>query len=171
MIPNRSQAPQISRQRLVLDTNICLDLFMFRDPRWQALLDAIVSGEAEAVTRADCRKEFELVLAYEKMQLSAEAQAGILADYDRCIALAPFTSPGSETDLSALPPLIPLPVCKDGDDQKFLELAAAARADVLITKDKALLKLARKTIRLGLFRIFSPEAWVASFLSNPDLRK
>ena len=165
MIPKAPLTSQTFRQRLVLDTNVCLDLFMFRDPRWQALLDAIVSGEAEAVTRADCRKEFELVLAYEKMQLSADAQNEILAEYDRCIALAAL--PDQDT-ASALPVL---PRCKDGDDQKFLELAAAAGADALITKDKALLKLARKTIRSGLFRIFSPEAWVASFLSNPDLRK
>ena len=159
MIPNASQA---FRQRLVLDTNVCLDLFMFRDPRWQALQQAMASGEVEAVTRADCRREFELVLAYEKMGLSPHEQSAILAEFDRCIAL--LTSDPTE----ALPAL---PSCKDGDDQKFLELAAAAGADALITKDKALLKLARKTLRLGLFRIFSPEAWIASFLSNPDLRK
>ena len=162
MIPNASQA---FRQRLVLDTNVCLDLFMFRDPRWQALQEAIASGEAEAVTRADCRREFELVLAYEKMGLPPDQQAGILAEFDRRIALL------AVDPTEALPTLPALPRCKDGDDQKFLELAAAARADVLITKDKALLKLARKTMRLGLFRIFSPEAWIASFLSNPDLRK
>ena len=53
-----------------------------------------------------------------------------------------------------------LPVCTDRDDQKFLEVARDARAAVLITKDKALLKLARKTARAGLFRIMLPEAWV-----------
>jgi predicted nucleic acid-binding protein len=42
-------------KRIVLDTNVCLDLFVFNDPRWAALLAAIESGEVEAVTRADCR--------------------------------------------------------------------------------------------------------------------
>ena len=53
-----------------------------------------------------------------------------------------------------------LPVCTDKDDQKFLEVARDAGADILITKDKALLKLARKTAQAGLFRIMLPEAWV-----------
>jgi predicted nucleic acid-binding protein len=51
-------------------------------------------------------------------------------------------------------------LCSDRDDQKFLEVARDARAAVLITKDKALLKLARKTAQAGLFRILLPEAWV-----------
>ncbi|HEU4777610.1 MAG TPA: PIN domain-containing protein, partial [Telluria sp.] len=42
-------------QRIVLDTNVCLDLFVFRDPRWSDLLAALESGAVEAVTRADCR--------------------------------------------------------------------------------------------------------------------
>jgi hypothetical protein len=58
------------------------------------------------------------------------------------------------------PKLVRLPVCTDRDDQKFLEVARDAGAAVLITKDKALLKLARKTAQAGLFRIMVPEAWL-----------
>ena len=32
-------------------------------------------------------------------------------------------------------------------------------ADILITKDKALLKLARKTAKAGMFKIMLPEGW------------
>ena len=39
----------------------------------------------------------------------------------------------------------PLPRCKDKDDQKFLELSARCGADVLVSKDKALLKLRGRT--------------------------
>ena len=53
-----------------------------------------------------------------------------------------------------------LPVCTDKDDQKFLELARDTGASVLITKDKALLKLNRRTVRDGLFKIMLPEAWL-----------
>jgi predicted nucleic acid-binding protein len=35
--------------------------------------------------------------------------------------------------------------CKDRDDQKFLELSARCSADVLVSKDKALLKLRGRT--------------------------
>ena len=48
----------------------------------------------------------------------------------------------------------------DRDDQKFLEIARDAGASVLITKDKALLKLGRRTLREGLFKIMVPEAWL-----------
>jgi predicted nucleic acid-binding protein len=56
---------------------------------------------------------------------------------------------------------IQLPRCSDRDDQKFLELARDAKANILLTKDKALLKLARKTQQAGLFRIMLPQTWVA----------
>lgn len=150
----------VQRQRIVLDTNVCLDLFMFRDPRWQILMDALIHGEVRAVSCDDCRREFALVLAYDKMKLSAPAQAEILAQFDQLIALH-TRSPEPAS------PAIALPVCKDGDDQKFLELALAAGADVLVTKDKALLKLARKTLRNGQFRILSPEQWQKSYRAEP----
>ena len=47
--------------------------------------------------------------------------------------------------------------CSDRDDQKFLDLAYTARADWLVTKDKALLKLARRARRDGL-KILLPAA-------------
>ena len=56
-----------------------------------------------------------------------------------------------------------LPRCKDRDDQKFLELAARCAADLLVTKDKALLRLRGRTT-LG-FRILKPAA--ASVLLPP----
>lgn len=140
----------------MLDTNVCLDLFMFRDTRWHALQDALICGEIEAYTRHDCRREFELVLAYDKLKLPPASQAAILAEFDRWIRLYV-----GATEVAASAMACALPVCKDGDDQKFLELALACEADVLITKDKALLKLARKTARNGQFSILAPETWLA----------
>ncbi|MBC7859394.1 MAG: PIN domain-containing protein, partial [Burkholderiaceae bacterium] len=55
-----------------------------------------------------------------------------------------------------------LPVCTDKDDQKFLEVARDAGATTLITKDKALLKLGRKTANAGMFKIIVPQAWSLS---------
>ena len=46
-----------------------------------------------------------------------------------------------------------LPKCSDPDDQKLLELAYAARADCLVTRDQALLAL-----RTPLFQILSADA-------------
>jgi predicted nucleic acid-binding protein len=54
-----------------------------------------------------------------------------------------------------------LPLCKDPDDQKFLELAFSSGADVLITKDRALLDLSRRKKRqVGRtlsFRVLTPD--------------
>ncbi|MFM8467641.1 MAG: putative toxin-antitoxin system toxin component, PIN family [Oxalobacteraceae bacterium] len=155
MIPKASAS---FRPRVVLDTNVCLDLFMFRDLRWQALLAPLVRGEVEAFTRHDCRREFELVLAYDKWKLSTQAQSEILMEFDQHIRRYAGGDDAAAGDTAS-----GLPVCKDSDDQKFLEVALACRADVLITKDKALLKLARKTARLGQFTILPPESWQGWF--------
>lgn len=141
-------------KRVVLDTNVCLDLFVFRDPRWTTLLDALRSGRLEAATREDCRTEWHLVLRYPHLKLDEERRTATMAEFDALIPCHPMprqTEASEET--------VRLPLCKDKDDQKFLELARDVRADVLITKDKALLKLARKTRRDGLFAIMTPEAW------------
>ncbi|NHZ65384.1 putative toxin-antitoxin system toxin component, PIN family [Massilia genomosp. 1] len=136
-------------KRIVLDTNVCLDLFVFHDPRWASLLAAIDSGSVEAVTRADCREEYLVVLHYKHLPLDEASRPLAAARFDALITvLAPDAKP------------VRLPVCTDRDDQKFLELARDAGADILITKDKALLKLARKTAQAGMFRIMLPEAWV-----------
>ena len=60
---------------------------------------------------------------------------------------------------------VALPRCSDPDDQKFMELARNARADWLITKDKALLKLGRKTMQVANFGIRTPLQW--AWASNP----
>ncbi|MFD2367251.1 putative toxin-antitoxin system toxin component, PIN family [Pseudoduganella sp. GCM10020061] len=136
-------------QRIVLDTNVCLDLFVFRDPRWERLLAALESGAVEAVTRADCRDEYRIVLHYPHLPVD---DAGRTQSAERFDALIRVVEPAQKP--------VRLPVCTDKDDQKFLELARDAGAHILITKDKALLKLGRKTAQAGLFRIMVPELWI-----------
>jgi putative PIN family toxin of toxin-antitoxin system len=139
------------KKTIVLDTNVCLDLFVFRDPRWASLLAALESGAVEAVTRADCRDEYLFVLHYPHLPLDESTRPGAAARFD---ALIRVVAPDSRA--------VRLPVCTDRDDQKFLEIARDAGAEVLVSKDKALLKLAKKTAREGLFRIMTPEVWVKS---------
>jgi len=147
-----SHPPRPIRQRLVLDTNVCLDLFVFQDPRWDSLATALENKAVEAVTRADCRQEWLNVLHSSHLGLDNPSKERSAAKFDALIHCLPL-------ELAALSE-VRLPLCKDQDDQKFLELARDARADILITKDKALLKLARKTARLNLFAIMLPETWV-----------
>jgi putative PIN family toxin of toxin-antitoxin system len=136
-------------KRVVLDTNVCLDLFVFHDPRWDKLLTALKEGSIEAVTREDCRMEWQIVLGYPHLPLDEESRARSNAEFDTLIAC-----------IASSPGLAKLPICSDPDDQKFLELARDACAGMLITKDKALLKLGRKTARAGLFTILTPDTWI-----------
>ena len=142
--------------RIVLDTNVCLDLFVFHDPRWKPLLAAIEAREVEAVTRADCRDEYLIVLHYSHLPLDGGTRPTAAARFDELITVV---------DAPAKP--VRLPVCTDKDDQKFLEISRDAGADILITKDKALLKLARKTAQAGMFKIMVPEAWVKLSAAPP----
>lgn len=138
-------------QRLVLDTNVWLDLLLFGDVRCLALRDALERGAAIALTDVACRTEWHRVLGYPALRL-ADGEAERLRDrYDAMVV---------RVDAPTRPqPWPPLPRCKDGDDQKFLELACAAHASVLLTRDDALLALGRRTLRAGLFRICSPECY------------
>ena len=140
-----------SPNRIVLDTTVCLDLFVFRDPRWLRLMHALTSGEVEAVTRADCRMEWQIVLGYTHLELDEATQTAVRAEFDALIKPFADIIPTES---------IKLPLCRDTDDQKFIELAYQSGATMLITKDKALLKVARKTQKAGLFQIVTPEVWV-----------
>ena len=146
-----------STERLVLDTNICLDLFVFRDLRWQRLQSAMERGEVACVTREDCRNEWIAVLDYPRFALNDSTRQTAIDAFDRLITLVSHDTP----------PDLRLPVCKDRADQKFIELAACSGASHLLSKDKALLKLAGRARRLGLFEIISPAQWVARYPLDP----
>ena len=137
--------------RLVLDTNVVLDLLHFDDPAVAPIRRALQEGKAACIGNAACRDELAHVLSYPQFKITEHEARRILDEYD---ALA------QPCHLAADATLPPLPQCRDPDDQKFLELARAAKADLLVTKDKALLALARKVGRLGL-QILTPAEAVA----------
>ncbi len=131
--------------RIVLDTNVVLDLVVFGDPSTATLLAAIEAKRVTLLASTECRAEFRRVLGYPRFRLDDPAQAAALRWFD------------AFAQIGAAPPAHPpLPRCSDPDDQKFLDLAWAAGADVLVTKDKALLHLARRIAKLGRFLVSSP---------------
>lgn len=138
-------------QRLVLDTNVWLDLLLFADVRCAALQVALQTGRAVALSSPACRSEWQRVLAYPALRLDDCRAEQLRHRYDAlALQVAAPTRPQ---------PWPPLPRCKDADDQKFLELACAGHASVLLTRDDALLSLGPRTLRAGLFRICSPERY------------
>ncbi len=136
------------KPRLVLDTNVWLDWLVFDDPAIVPIRNAAGTGRIEIYIDAVCEEELAKVLArgFAKRALDAKAQADCIA---QCRRLA------KRIDAPAPAPHGMLPVCRDADDQKFLEAALAAGAEFLITKDRELLALAKKRARLP-FRDLTP---------------
>ncbi len=143
--PERSAA---SAPGLVLDTNVALDWLAFGDPRVRALVAAIERGAVRLVTDEACLEELRRALAYPELKLDAAAQARALARYLGHARRLDGATRGDATKL---------PRCADPDDQKFLGLAWQARAAWLLTRDKALLALARRLA--GEFSIVTPQAF------------
>ena len=134
--------------RLVLDTNIWLDWLVFKDSSLLYLKKSVAEGKAVIVIDAACEAELERVLAYDlaRHTLDAAGQAAALAECRRIAKRIDAQLTEAERKL--------LPRCVDPDDQKFLELALAAQAAFLISKDHKLLELARRTRQ---FRILVPK--------------
>ena len=133
------------KMRLVLDTNVWLDWLVFKDPAIAPLQAAVAEGRAEILIDAACEAELARVLAYDlgRHSIGPDAQAACLAECRRVAGRIQNSSLGG-TDL---------PRCEAPADQIFLEAALAARADVLVTKDRALLALGRRALP---FRIVGP---------------
>jgi putative PIN family toxin of toxin-antitoxin system len=146
--------------RIVLDTNVCLDLFVFRDPLCSHLLAALCSGAVQAVTRDDCREEWQRVLHYPQLPIDDRQRPVFREAFDALIQLLP-------PEASTVTGDVPLPRCADPDDQKFLELALASRARWLLSKDNELLKLDRRTRGAGLFAIRLPQLWSIADARSP----
>lgn len=138
--------------RVVLDTNVWLDLLVFDDATCIALRDALATGEVEAIADAACRDEWRRVLGYPRLALDASQRDAALAAFDARLRLLPAAERNP-------PAATKLPRCADPDDQKFLELAQACGARWLFSRDNALLMLARRTRRDHGFDIVAPQAW------------
>ncbi len=134
-----SQAPEASLTRVVLDTNIVLDLWLYKDSATPALLEALENKSVQWLATQVMRDELERVLAYthivKRLAFSQLTAQDILAQFDAHAQLMPIATKCQF-------------VCKDGDDQKFIDLAAEQKTQ-LISKDKAVLTMRNRMARLG----------------------
>jgi putative PIN family toxin of toxin-antitoxin system len=124
---------------LVLDTNIVLDLYIFADPATPALRTALEAKSLQWIATQTMRDELARVLAYShivpRMQFYKVTADDVLARFDALVALVP-DAPKARY------------VCKDADDQKFIDLAVAHQS-LLLSKDKAVLTMAKRLRPLG----------------------
>jgi putative PIN family toxin of toxin-antitoxin system len=142
-----------ARAVAVIDTNAWLDLYVFGDPQARELAQALQARSILAVRSH--RTDAELQAVLQRPALAARCAAPRRAALvDQWLADA---QPMSDEAI------LPAPwTCRDADDQKFLDLANSSGAAWLITKDRALLELARKTRRNGL-QIVTPAVFAATF--------
>ena len=123
---------------VVVDTNVALDLLIFSDPRTAPLRALLAQGRLDWIATQVMRDELERVLAYphivSRMDFYRVDAAQVLAAFDaqaRLVDIAPRVAY----------------VCKDADDQKFIDLAAAHRA-ILLSKDKAVICMRKRLLTL-----------------------
>ncbi|MCF8168199.1 MAG: PIN domain-containing protein [Rhodoferax sp.] len=124
---------------IVLDTNIVLDLFVFRDPATLGLHHALQSGSVRWLVTAAMRDELERVLAYaqiaRRLSFYDIPSHGVLAQMDA------FSYPAAAAPKAVF-------TCKDPDDQKFVDLAVAHGAR-LLSKDRAVLCMRKRLATCG----------------------
>ena len=125
---------------VVLDTNIVLDVFVFNDAATISLRQALAAGTLQWLATQAMRDELARVLAYPKIvtrlafyKLQAE---DVLAAFDQQARLVDVPAKCSLN-------------CSDPDDQKFIDLAVAQQA-LLLSKDRAVLSMAKRLLRQGI---------------------
>jgi putative PIN family toxin of toxin-antitoxin system len=159
MLPHAS--PPVPR--IVLDSNVWIDILVFDDPHTRPIRAALERGTLCALIDARCLAELTYVLDYPQFAKRAVDKQAALATVARLTQLIePATSDDDAAAARALPQ------CKDRDDQKFIELAHAGRAHWLVSKDRAVLKLARRIARDFGFRIAQPAHFVEACLSSHE---
>ena len=131
--------PLANTPRLVLDTNIVLDLLVFEDSAVRKLREALESGVVCWLATAAMRNEFVRVLDYPHIVphvcALGNTSAHVLAQFDGL--------------RHAVPPAVQAAVrCSDFDDQMFIDLAVAHQT-ILLSKDHAVLRLRKRLAALG----------------------
>jgi len=138
--------PQIP-PRAVIDTQIVMDWLVFGEPRLAPLVEALESGQLKWIGRPPMLDELRHVL-------SRGVAAERLPNLPRIEEVFALRCHMIEAEPA---PAVRL-ICRDPDDQKFIDLALAERATWLFSRDKAVLALRKRALAFGL-TITTIESW------------
>lgn len=126
-------------RQVVVDTNIVLDVLVFEEEAAAPLRDALRAGEVRWCVTPPMRVELERVLDYpmiaRRRAQRALSVSEVLDQFDAWADVQPIAAKAPYT-------------CKDPDDQGFIDLACALGVE-LISKDKAVLAMRNRLLRLG----------------------
>ena len=141
----------ISALSVVLDTNVVLDWLVFGHADGKTLGAALGNGELHWIATAAMRDEFAHLLGRGALDRWQPDLPALHARWDCYCTELPTPAPtGPASHLR----------CTDPADQKFIDLAASHRGCLLLSRDRAVLKLARKLGALGV-SVITPAAWAA----------
>ena len=142
-----SQAP-----RIVLDTNVCLDLFVFDDPCVARLHEALRTGAVVAWwTMLPCRVAAGPCLSAAELDAAPRAKRRIERfDGQRCIGSPPRPRRPPRRVCRAAR----IPTIRSSSNSR-----CASGARWLLSRDDHLLALDRRTQSRGRFGILTPQAW------------
>lgn len=143
--PGWGPAALVPYDLAVLDTQVVLDWLVFRDASAVSLGRAIESRSVCWLASAPMLREIERVL---DRGVGAAWSPDRAAIRDTCGRLAHPVQVAADSPLR----------CADPDDQMFIDLALAARACWLFTRDKALLRLAPRARDRGVC-VLRPIDW------------
>ena len=131
----------------VIDTQIVMEWLVFKDAKAAPLAQALEQGLVRWIGSPAMLGELRHVLG-----------RGIAAKFAPDLPLIEQAFARHCLTIDARPlPAVRL-VCRDPNDQMFIDLAIAARARWLISRDRDLLALAKRARTAGL-AILTPEAW------------
>ena len=137
---------------IIIDSQSLFDWMVFQDPVCSGWNTALAGQVWKWIFTSEMKAEFDHVAAKgfgERWPVRAEAVATTWARHAHAVDTP--CAPGAAARLH----------CTDADDQKFIDLAIATRAHTLVTRDKALLRLARKALDRHGVRICRPDTWSA----------
>jgi len=126
------------KPRLVLDTNVILDLLVFQDPAAEVVRMALDAKLVDAVRSEASMLELIDVIQRPSFKMSEEQQQAILKSWENSTRLLENTT------------IKPAPfTCRDQDDQVFLDMAYSLRPALLLSKDLRVLELQAIAKRYG----------------------
>ena len=124
--------------KVVLDTNIWLDLLLFKDINLNYIINAIHQKHLQVYACQKMYDELARVLHYPQFSKYNHDINQCLEQFNNYVIYL------------ATPPNLAIPVkCKDIDDQVFLDFCGLYNINFLISKDKQVLKLAKNMRKLG----------------------
>jgi predicted nucleic acid-binding protein len=147
--PSESSAAGPAPRRAVLDSNTVLDWLVFGDPHGLAVGAAVIARRLQWLATAAMRDELAHVLARGHLEHWMPNAAALWCTWAQFCTEVPVPPPCA--------PALRLR-CADPDDQKFIDLAIANPDCWLLTRDRAVLALARRLRPHGVDAL-TPAAW------------